>query len=393
MKVIRKKMALLLTLGATAGAWLPLQAATDYFVVGAKGGSSTPATLHIFSYDSDTAQLTFHLTITNTHTCNMNMGLSALPGYGFVQGHRYAPHVERWVTTDKVTWTSDLKIDISKTTAGAFLDSGFRASSLDVYACGVAMLKDGKIFITNDRSQTDAKRYYGLGDVGGLSGTVTAIFPRDTNHLGELANNVGAEQRLRDVVGTIEGTANRFVTCSQPGGSDALVMVYEADGTYKGPITPTGTGSRGLGVFKQPGLGDVVLQANTGTDYPATISIRGICVDDARFDTALFSFAKRFESSGNFYINVGDGYIDIDGLESGRIIVLGEVRRGGQSSGYFRGVVVFRSDDGGTTWVNETTQVLILEDAIGAPAGVTGQTLAGLYAGASAQNGTVILFK
>jgi hypothetical protein len=355
------------------------------------GAKDSPAKLHIFSYDTESVQLTLHATITNTHSCNMNMGLSALPGYGFVQGHRHAPHVERWVTTDRVTWTSDLKIDISKTTAGAFLDSGFRLSSLDVFACGVAMLKNDKVFITSDRTQTGTKRYYGLGDVSGLSGTVTAIFPRDANHLGDLVDSAGSELYLRDVTATIEGTANRFVTCYQSGGASATVMAYNDDGTYKGALTPVGTGKRGLGVFKQRGKGDIVLQANDNGDYPSTISVRGIRVDDANFNTAAFTLSHKFPQSTNFYN--GRGPIDVDGLESGRIIVLDEGRRGGTTDTYLMGVAVFRSDDGGATWVNETSQVLLLVDAVNAPAGITGQTLAGLYAGASTQNGTLIMVK
>ena len=370
MRTILTKTMLLGALGV-AGVGLTARAATDYFAV-AEQGTWNYVKIHIFSYDTIASNVTYRTTITNSTPdyVNFTVGLSAVPDYGFIVGHRRSPNVNRFVTTDRTTWTRDLRIDLERTTAGAFLDSGYRSSANVSYYHGVAMLKDGKVFITSGNGQTGNVRNYGLGDASGLSGTVTNIFTRDTDHLGNLADVFGSDG-LRDVTSTIEGTANRFVTCTVGGGS-TTVMVYNANGTYKGAITPVGTGIRGLGVFKSTAKGDLILQANN-RGYNSPIDIRGIYVDDSRFNAVAFD--KSHTCSGT-YFNRGLS-VDVDGLESGRIIVFGTVRGPGNvdKAGILN---IFESTDG-TTWTPVWTTSLWLEKAVGAPAGIGGETVCGLY--------------
>jgi hypothetical protein len=368
----------------------PAWPATDYFAVAAKGGGDPTSYVHIFSYDTITTSVTFRTTITNTTGGNMDMGLSALPNYGFIVGHRYPPSVDRYATTDQITWTNDLRLDIAQTGPGAFWDSGVRTNrdpaKTENYCVGAAMLADGKVFITSDRIQSNTC-YYGLGNVRGLSGTVTSIFPRDLDHLGVLANTAGAaEGTLWDVASTIAGRANRFVTCNR--NINGAVMVYNADGTYRGAVTPVGTNLRGLGVFKSLSMGDVILQVDCGSDFRSTISVRGICVDDARFNTPAFTFTYRYNADYGFNQNQTP---DVDGLESGRIIVLGMIRI---ESPYRQepGLMIFESSNGGTTWTPAFSRPMFLSDAINAPGGVGGQTVAGLSSIPKRLNGTVVCF-
>jgi hypothetical protein len=364
---------LLAVLGLVVCAGLPAKSATDYFAVSEQNSAWSYVKVHIFSYDTVAASVTYRTTVTNATSAyvNMTVGLSAVPNYGFIIGHRRAPNVDRYTTANRTNWVSDLRIDMSLNTPGTFYDTAIRSgSALEHYCVGVAMLKDGKVFITSDRNQA-GNRYYGLGDLTGLSGTVSAIFPQDANHLGNLAVVTGSgEQTLWDVTSTIEGTANRFVTCNR--NINGTVMVYNSDGTYKGAITPVGTGVRALGVFKATAKGDLILQANN-RGYNSLIDIRGIYVDDSRFDTAAFT--KSHTCSGT-YFNRGTS-VDVDGLESGRIIVFGTVR--GPGSVDKAGILnIFESTDG-TTWTPVWATSLWLENAIGAPAGIGGETICGLY--------------
>lgn len=376
----RTGRALLLMLGATAGSWLPLQAATDYFAVTQKSGDK----IHIFSYDTDATQVTYRTTIIAPSYSSYNMSISALPNHGFIIG-RSGPNTGtqtamRYTTTDKNTWTLGLTIDLTKTTTGAFGDSGIRSGFVTPpNGCGVAMLRDGKVFLTSDRDQGSGKRYYGLGDVTGLSGTVSQIFPSDSAHLETLYDSAGSSTGYRrTVTSTIEGSANRFVTCYVGGGASSTVMVYRADGTYKGNITPAGTGVRGLGVFKTPSKGDIILQVNhtAATAANVAINVKGIRVSDDDFDSSALSFTHQGNESITNSFMCRSTVPAIDGLESGRIIVLGLVRKTGDQEAM--GFMIFKSTDGGTTWVNDLPSPMYLNRVSGA-SGVTGESICGLY--------------
>lgn len=388
-----KTMAGLLLVAAGMAATPVVNAATDYFAVADQSNRK----VYVFTVDSDTDAIAYVAGVNMTNTPNTYPSVKPLPGHGFVVGQTGSGAIregfEIFATADKLVWTSLLRVDMKdKTAAGEFFDTGFRASgtSTDPGTLSAALLKDGRIFITDARGQPSSKRYYGLGSVNGLSGDVSAIFPRDSSHLGTLADSTGSDTTLIHVSSTFEGSADRFAAVSWNSTTTGKVMIYNGDGTFKGYLTRLGASSRhGVGNFKQTDWGDLIIQVDGLRADPATIHVNARWVNDAQWDTQQFSFtlpSVKGTGTGVYFIEPRN----VDALESGRIVVLGETRGGG---GDYTGVWVFESNDHGATWSSTTSNPVNLRTISGAPSTINGFDIAGLYALPEAVAGTVILFQ
>jgi len=366
-------------------------AATDYFAV----ADASNRKVHVFTVDSDTDVIAYVAGVSMTNTPNTSPSVKPLPGHGFVVGQTGTGAIregfEIFATADKLVWTSMLRLDMKdKTAAGEFFDTGYRAvgSSTDPGTLSAALLKDGRIFITDARSQPSSKRYYGLGSVNGLSGDVSAIFPRDSNHLGILADSTGSDTTLINVSSTFEGSADRFAAVSWNSTTTGKVMIYNGDGTFKGYLTRLGASSRhGVGNFKQTAWGDLIIQIDGSRADPATININARWVDDARWDTQQFTFTlPNVKGTGTsvYFIEPRN----VDALESGRLVVLGETRGGG---GDYTGIWVFESSDNGATWSPTTSNPVNLRTISGAPSNISSYDIAGLYTLPDKAAGTMVL--
>jgi hypothetical protein len=368
--------------------------ALDYFAVADKSN----AKVFVFTYDTETHAFAYVAGVATTMPSDTQLSVKALPGHGFIAGASAGgasarEGVEVFTTADKLAWTSELRVDMrNKAGSGEFFDTNIRAvgSSTDPGAVSAAMLKDGRIFITDARSQPSTSKYYGLGNVAELTGDVSAIFPLDSDHLGSLAHVSAADNSLFNVTSTIEGTAERFAIVSWHTGTGAgNVMVYNGVGTFKGYLTRLGSNTRhSVGHFKQTAWGDLILQVDGSRADPSTTSFNARWVDDAQWDTQKFTFTlPNVKGTGTLVYFIEPR--SIDGLESGRIVVLGETRGGG---GDYLGVWVFASDDNGVTWAPTTTNPVNLRTVSGAPSNINAIDIAGLYT-ASGKAGTTIIIR
>ena len=364
----------------------------DYFAVGQQG--TTGGTIHVFTYDTVAKSVSHVTSFGSVGKPNTAVSVAALPGYGIVAGESGSSQawegVSRWITADKLTWTNDLAVDMAgETGTGEFFDTGVRVgtATTDTATISAAMLKDESLFVVDSRSQ-GGNRYYGVGNVTGQSGVVSAIFPSDAQHLGNLVDNTGTDTQPINVAGTIEGTANRFAVSTEIGTTQG-VMVYNNDGTFKGSITRLGGGQtwHDMGNFKSSDKGDLILQINGIRDYPATIQVDATSVADVGFNTQAFVFSVPDPGTVPRWIQPQD----VDGTESGLIVVLGQTRGGNLpgADGDVSSVQFFESADG-ITWTPTTQHPFRLQDVSGVPAGLRYvESVAALYAAAEQDGGVI----
>ena len=166
-------------------------------------------------------------------------------------------------------------------------------------------------------------------------------------------------------------------------------MVYNSNGTFKGYLTRLGTFSKhGIGNFKNATWGDLIIQLNGTRSDPALVAFNTRWVDDVLWDTQVSATTLpnvKGTGTGIYFIDPRN----IDGTESGRIIVFGETRGGG---GDFYGVWIFESYDNGLTWSPTTSNPVNLKNITGTPANVTGTDIAALFAG-HVNHGTLLMIQ
>ncbi|MCG3178955.1 MAG: hypothetical protein BIFFINMI_01285 [Phycisphaerae bacterium] len=348
-------------------------AALDYFVV----SSQTNDKAHVFTYDTVTKSLSYVAGTSLFGTANTPTHVSSLPGYGFMVSQSGSGQpwegIERFTTSDQSTWTSDMKLGLfGETGAGEFFDTTQRTgtATTDPGSPSAAALLNGVTLVADARAQNSNARYFGLLDTSSLSGAVTGPFLVE----GNLSDSGGDAGNKFDVVGTQLGATNRFIITSSKTNDD--VMVYNQDGTLKGTLTPPATDARrGVGNFKQSARGDQVLMVEGNQAQYSTLKISARSVADGDFNSLMFGFNYSPSGSAQQFISTIPN--DIDGTESGLIMVMGMTRG---AAGDRVGVLFFQTTDGGTTWTPTTSGPMLLQNAAGAPSGVTGDSMAALFA-------------
>jgi hypothetical protein len=300
----------------------------DYFAI-QNGGSTS---IRIFSYDTVAKTVALVDTVTTTasgsgHVKVVSAGSDLSFWAGVSSGA--SDGVERF-TGDGSSWANNVYVKMNaETAAGEYYDTSVASRvglNTDTVGPGAAELDDGTIFVAEAREDT-----YAMGDITGQSGTVTAVFTADALHMGDLDSTLGglSASRPADVASTIAGSANRFVTTGGLGDFD--VMVYNADGTFKGDLTNLAGGGRsGVGSMKVSGSGDVILQIASDRSTNPIIKINGRSVTEgAAFDSIVISEFSIVKPAGDYFVEA----YDVDGTQSGLIMVVGEVRRSGDSPG------------------------------------------------------------
>jgi MYXO-CTERM domain-containing protein len=307
----------------------PAAAGLEYFAV---NDGANDADIRVFSYDTvaKAVSLVDTVTLTGNNTANAKM-VSAGTDLSFWAGGSggagsTGEGVERFSPNAPATaWSSDVYVKMNgETGASEYYDSNVRgAVNSDTVGPGGAELADGTILFADVRSDT-----YAVGDATGQSGTVTAVFTADAQHMGNLnttLGGVGQGENPADVASTVAGSAGRFAVTG--GARDLNVMVYNADGTFRGNLTNLSGGSNSaVGSMKTPGMGDVILQLDANRSTSPTIRVCGRSVAEPTFDTLLVpQFTVPIPTTGAYFIEA----TDVDGTQSGLIMVVGEARGGG----------------------------------------------------------------
>lgn len=316
-------MVLVALAGAIGGT---ARAGLDYFAVNSGGSDDTT---YVFTYDTvaKTVALVYKAPWVAVSGANHPSDrVSAGADYSFWTGGSMtaaAGGVERFTTADKLAWTSSLQVTMyNETGAQEFYDSTVRgAVNAAPVGCGAAELADGTVFAGESRINA-----YGVGSHVGHIGDDPAIWTADAQHLGILAapglGGTGSNgENAADVASTVAGAANRFAVTGVEGNDHTYV--YNSDGTFKAELTDLGTLQlSGLGSMKTAPLGDVILQLTSSHGTSPTIQVEGRWVTDALFDqVAISAFNVNKPGSGDFFFRA----TDVDGTESGLIMVVGHV--------------------------------------------------------------------
>jgi len=380
----KRLLSFLILTGVMVALARPVRGATDYIALVCGGKNK----VFVLSYDTVLKTLTLldELPLTGGSSANGAKEVSGGVNGSFWVGSSgsVSEGVERFIpNADMTEWSSHFFIKMNgEAGVNEFYDTVTpatgRGGSTDTVNPGAAELADGTFFVADTRVPI-----YGMGAKNDLwSAQLTAVFDPSGTKMGTLNDTMGAvsSANAADVTSTIKGSADRFVVTANVG-SATDIMVYNSDGTYKGVLTDVAalTTRSGVGTMKTDSQGDVALiLATAGRAVKPATRVVGRSVADADFDTEIISdFTVVHPASGDYWIDV----FDVDGTESGLIMLTGEARGAGGDSA----TVQFFGTDGTAT----TASPFFLKD-LHVDFTTEGVNGAGLVAPDSAFKGTVI---